>query len=419
MAAVEMPTLKAQSRAPAGKGEARRLRRTGFVPAIAYGKGLPSTPIAVVPKEVAVILKSERGQNTVLQLELDGKKLLAMIRDFSVHPVKRALEHVDFIEVKLDKPVDVEVPLFSTGKPVGVTKGGVLRIVLPHRSRSMPARSHPGKNRGGRHAPRARPARRHPRPQAPRRGFRAAPRRANARRGRRAGEGSRRSGRPWRRGCGAGRGLGGSGGRCACSGRRCGGQDGAGEGRQEEEVVVFLVVGLGNPGREYENSRHNVGFVVADEVKRLHGWPDYKQKFSGLWTRGSLEGHEVVLLKPQTYMNLSGNSVQPAAAFFKVPPEQIVVAHDELDLPWRDVRLKMGGGHAGNNGIRSIIQRSGRPTSCASVWASASRPPASEERAPIGSSRTSTGSNGPNSPKSSLGRPTPFAASPRSERRPP
>jgi peptidyl-tRNA hydrolase, PTH1 family len=124
---------------------------------------------------------------------------------------------------------------------------------------------------------------------------------------------------------------------------------------------VFLVVGLGNPGREYENSRHNVGFVVADEVKRLHGWPDFKPKFSGLWTRGSLEGHEVVLLKPQTYMNLSGTSVQPAAAFFKVPPEQIVVAHDEIDLPWRDVRLKMGGGHAGNNGIRSIIQSLGTP----------------------------------------------------------
>ncbi len=139
MAAVEMPTLKAQSRAPAGKGEARRLRRTGFVPAIAYGKGLPSTPIAVAPKEVAVILKSERGQNTVIELELDGKKLLAMIRDFSVHPVKRALEHVDFIEVKLDKPVDVEVPLFSTGKPVGVTKGGVLRIVL----RTIPVRCLP------------------------------------------------------------------------------------------------------------------------------------------------------------------------------------------------------------------------------------------------------------------------------------
>ncbi|HXN32576.1 MAG TPA: 50S ribosomal protein L25 [Polyangiaceae bacterium] len=137
--ATEMPTLKAQSRAPAGKSEAKRLRRTGLVPAIAYGKGLPSTPIAVTPKEVATILKSERGKNTVLELDLDGKKLLAMIRDFALHPVKRELEHVDFIEVKLDKPVEVEVPLFAIGKPVGVTKGGVLRVV----HRTVPVRCLP------------------------------------------------------------------------------------------------------------------------------------------------------------------------------------------------------------------------------------------------------------------------------------
>jgi large subunit ribosomal protein L25 len=137
--ATEMPTLKAQPRTPAGKSEAKRLRRRGLVPAIAYGKGLPSTPIAVTPKEVAIILKSERGKNTVLELDLDGKKLMAMIRDFALHPVKRELEHVDFIEVKLDKPVDVEVPLFAIGKPVGVTKGGVLRIV----HRTVPVRCLP------------------------------------------------------------------------------------------------------------------------------------------------------------------------------------------------------------------------------------------------------------------------------------
>jgi PTH1 family peptidyl-tRNA hydrolase len=124
---------------------------------------------------------------------------------------------------------------------------------------------------------------------------------------------------------------------------------------------VLLVVGLGNPGREHENNRHNAGFVVADELQRVEGWPDYKPKFSGVWTRGQLEGQDVALLKPQTYMNLSGSCVQPAAAFFKVAPENIVVVHDELDLPWRDVRLKAGGGHAGNNGIRSIIQSLGTP----------------------------------------------------------
>jgi large subunit ribosomal protein L25 len=137
--ATEMPLLKALSRVAAGKTEAQRLRRRGFVPAVAYGKGLPSTPIAVTPKEVTTILKSDRGKNTVLELELDGKKLLAMIREFALHPVKRELEHVDFIEVKLDKPVDVAVPLIALGKAVGVTKGGVLRIV----HRTVPVRCLP------------------------------------------------------------------------------------------------------------------------------------------------------------------------------------------------------------------------------------------------------------------------------------
>src|SRR5258708_40127024 len=139
--ATDMPMLKAQSRAVAGKGEARRLRPRGLGPAIAYGRGWPSTAIAVTPKEVAAILKSERGKNTVLELELDGKRLLAMIREFALHPVKRELQHVDFIEVKLDKPVDVEVPLFALGKAVGVTKGGVLRIV----HRTVPVRCLPNR----------------------------------------------------------------------------------------------------------------------------------------------------------------------------------------------------------------------------------------------------------------------------------
>src|SRR5579863_10407942 len=129
MTAASMPVLKAESRTAAGKGGARRLRRSGLVPAIAYGRGLPSTPIAVGPKEVAVILKSELGKNTVIELQVGEAKRLAMIRDFTLHPVDRTLEHVDFVEVKLDRPVDVDVPLIPTGKPVGVAKGGVLRVV--------------------------------------------------------------------------------------------------------------------------------------------------------------------------------------------------------------------------------------------------------------------------------------------------
>jgi large subunit ribosomal protein L25 len=129
MTEANMTTLQAQARSASGKGAARRLRSTGLVPSIAYGKGLPSTAIAVGPKEVASILRSELGKNTVIELKLADKSLVAMIRDFALHPISRQLLHVDFVEVKLDKPVDVEVPLFPTGKPVGVAKGGVLRVV--------------------------------------------------------------------------------------------------------------------------------------------------------------------------------------------------------------------------------------------------------------------------------------------------
>jgi PTH1 family peptidyl-tRNA hydrolase len=122
---------------------------------------------------------------------------------------------------------------------------------------------------------------------------------------------------------------------------------------------VFLVVGLGNPGREYEGHRHNIGFRVVDAIRERGGWPDYKAKFGGVWTRGSLGGEAVALLKPQGYMNLSGDSVQPAAAFLKVRLDHVIVVHDELDLVWKDIRIKAGGGHAGHNGVRSIIERLG------------------------------------------------------------
>src|SRR3954447_18401167 len=92
-----MPALAAAARKQAGKGEVRRLRATGQIPAVAYGKALPSTPISVSPKEILGILKSERGKNSVIQLKMDAKDILVMIRDYSYHPVKRDLEHVDFV----------------------------------------------------------------------------------------------------------------------------------------------------------------------------------------------------------------------------------------------------------------------------------------------------------------------------------
>lgn len=133
---------------------------------------------------------------------------------------------------------------------------------------------------------------------------------------------------------------------------------------------MFLVVGLGNPGKQYELNRHNVGFMAVDALRASEGVADYREKFSGAFAKGD----ELAILKPMTFMNLSGDSLQPCAAFLKVAPPEIVVVHDELDLPFGDVRIKVGGGHAGHNGLRSIIQRLGTPD-FARVRVGVGRPP--------------------------------------------
>lgn len=123
---------------------------------------------------------------------------------------------------------------------------------------------------------------------------------------------------------------------------------------------VQLIVGLGNPGREYEDTRHNAGFWFVDEVARQQG-ASFKpeKKFHGESARCRIDGEEIWLLKPQTYMNLSGQSVQALANFYKISLESILVVHDELDLDAGVARLKEGGGHGGHNGLRDIIQKMG------------------------------------------------------------
>ncbi len=116
---------------------------------------------------------------------------------------------------------------------------------------------------------------------------------------------------------------------------------------------MWLLVGLGNPGDEYSGHRHNIGFMVVDEIAS-GGFPSYRSKFKSQMSEGSIGGEKAVLLKPQTYMNDSGAAVQAAAKFYKVPPERIVVFHDELDLAAGKVKVKQGGGNAGHNGLRSI-----------------------------------------------------------------
>jgi PTH1 family peptidyl-tRNA hydrolase len=115
---------------------------------------------------------------------------------------------------------------------------------------------------------------------------------------------------------------------------------------------VILVAGLGNPGIRYADNRHNVGFMVVDRLAGPRA--TWRGQFSGEFTQVSLEGERVGLLKPTTYMNESGRSVAAAARYFRVPAEALVVVHDELDLPFGDVRLKIGGGEAGHRGLGSV-----------------------------------------------------------------
>ena len=115
-----------------------------------------------------------------------------------------------------------------------------------------------------------------------------------------------------------------------------------------------LLVGLGNPGPQYSHTRHNIGFMAVDRIAEDHGFPPFRSKFNGLLSEGALRGTKTLLLKPQTFMNLSGQSVAEAARFFKISVNHIIVFHDELDLAPGKLKIKKGGGHAGHNGLRSI-----------------------------------------------------------------
>lgn len=120
-----------------------------------------------------------------------------------------------------------------------------------------------------------------------------------------------------------------------------------------------IFVGLGNPGAKYAKNRHNIGFMALDEIASEHGFSPWRSKFHAQLSEGRLGTDKVVLLKPETYMNLSGQSVGEAMRFYKLAPDDVVVFHDELDLAPGKCRVKTGGGHAGHNGLRSIHQHIG------------------------------------------------------------
>ena len=122
---------------------------------------------------------------------------------------------------------------------------------------------------------------------------------------------------------------------------------------------MILFVGLGNVGAKYARNRHNIGFMAVDRIAVDHGFSPWRKKFQGEIAEGRLGGEKVLLLKPATMMNLSGQSVGEAARFHKIAPEDVVIFHDEIDLAPAKCRVKRGGGHAGHNGLRSIHQHIG------------------------------------------------------------
>jgi peptidyl-tRNA hydrolase, PTH1 family len=146
-----------------------------------------------------------------------------------------------------------------------------------------------------------------------------------------------------------------------------------------EAPVDWLIVGLGNPGAEYDGTPHNIGFEVADELADRWGLPNAKSKYRGLVTEGRTGpgGPRVAILKPQTYMNDAGNSVGPARGAYKVPLDRVLVIHDEIDLPFGEIRPRVGGGLAGHNGLKSLKAGLGSPD-FARVRIGVGRPPTTD-----------------------------------------
>ncbi|MEI7987479.1 MAG: aminoacyl-tRNA hydrolase [Chloroflexota bacterium] len=128
---------------------------------------------------------------------------------------------------------------------------------------------------------------------------------------------------------------------------------------QNEEIQPFLVVGLGNPGREYQENRHNTGFMLAMVLAEQLKLNFSRVEMKAIVAKGKYEGRQIILAKPQTFMNLSGQSVAPLARYYKIPLANTLVIYDDVDLPFGVIRLRPGGGAGGHNGIKSIIQSMG------------------------------------------------------------
>lgn len=126
-----------------------------------------------------------------------------------------------------------------------------------------------------------------------------------------------------------------------------------------DPIKIFLIVGLGNPGKEHRSNRHNIGFMLLDVLAEEHNCAFARRKSNSLVTEFMLDDSKIILAKPQTFMNLSGRAVAPLLRFFRIPPARLLVAYDELDLPLGRIRMRPGGGSGGHRGMRSIIHELG------------------------------------------------------------
>jgi len=131
--------------------------------------------------------------------------------------------------------------------------------------------------------------------------------------------------------------------------------------REAERTPRWVIAGLGNPGDRYRRSRHNIGFMVLDYLADKHASTAPMRKFKAVYREGTIAGASVILVQPQTFYNLSGESIAPIIQYFRIPPERLIVIHDDLDLEAGCLRIKRGGGDAGNRGVRSIAQALGTP----------------------------------------------------------
>ena len=350
-----MPEVRivAEPRTEFGKGAARRARRAGRVPAILYGHGTDTRHITLPGHQLLMALKTP---NVLIEVDgLSGRPQLTLPKAVQRDPIRGGIEHVDLIMVRRGEKVTVEIPVQVTGEvePGGLLDQQMVRLAVEAEATQIPqaievdvegmeiglcrARGGPGPAAA---ASRWRPSPRlsccmcwRRRPPSRSRPSLARPR-------------PRKRWRPRRM-------------RCRTLPNRRPKSPPADPSGPLMTGDRWLIAGLGNPGPAYAANRHNAGFLTADVLAARAGARFKAGKFRTLAAEGKLAGQSVTIIKPLTFMNESGGPVTGVSGFYRLGPEQLVVIHDELDLPFGTVRLKLGGGDNGHNGLRSVTARLG------------------------------------------------------------